>query len=147
VVRSRFGGGDVTSGRVDTWRQVAADWRHASVAGKLFGDARTSRAVVTRLDDGAPPQGPRRKLNTDNAAVGAFRRGGVLGGLAFLFGVLLLGWHAVTRRRAAWFTITALSMLPPIVTEDWLLGGANGVLWLLLLAGEAGVTTSSSTMD
>jgi hypothetical protein len=147
VVRSRFGGGDVTSGRVDTWRQVATDWRHAGVAEKLFGDARTSRAVVTRRNDGAPPQGPRRKLNSDNAAVGAFRRGGVLGGLAFLFGVLLLGWHAVNRRRAAWFTITARSMLPPIVTEDWLLGGTNGVLWLLLLTGEAWVTTSSSTMD
>ena len=106
----------------------------------LFGDARTSRAVVTRLNDGAPLPGPRRKLNTDNAAVGAFRRGGVLGGLAFLFGVLLLVGHAVTRRRAAWFTIAALSMVPAIATEDWLLGGTNGVLWLLLLTGEAWVT-------
>ncbi len=84
VVRSRFPGGDVTSGRVDTWRQVATDWQHAGLAEKVFGDARTSRAVVIRLNDGAPPQGPRRKLNTDNAAVGAIRRGGVLGGLAFL---------------------------------------------------------------
>jgi hypothetical protein len=148
VVRSRFGGGDVTSGRVDTWRQVATDWRHAGPAEKLLGDARTSRAVVTRLDDGAPPQGPRRQLNTDNAAVGAVRRGGVLGGLAFLVGVLLLVWHALARRRAAWFTIAALSLVPPTVTEDWLLGGTNGVLWLLLLAGEAWVTRSpGSTMD
>jgi hypothetical protein len=140
VVRSRFGGDDVTSGRVDTWRQVATDWQHAGVAEKLFGDARTSRAVVTRLNDGAAAAGPRRKLNTDNAAVGAVRRGGVLGGLAFLLGVLLLVGHALTRRRAAWFTIAALSMVPAIATEDWLLGGTNGVLWLLLLTGEAWVT-------
>ena len=93
--------------------------------------------MVTRLNDGAPPGGPRRKLNTDNAAVGALRRGGVLGEIAFLFGVVLLVWHAIGRRRAAWFTIAALSMVPPIITEDWLLGGTNGVLWLLLLAGEA----------
>src|SRR5581483_6717358 len=70
--RDRFGGGDVTSGRVATWKQVATDWQHAGWAEKLFGDARTSRAVVTRLDDGRPPDAERRKLNTDNAAVGAF---------------------------------------------------------------------------
>ena len=102
-----------------------------------FGDARTSRAVVIRLNDGAPPQGPRMKLNTDNAAVGALRRGGVLGVLAFLLGLLLLVRNALRRPRAAWFVIAALAVLPTIATEDWLLGGTNGGLWILLLAGEA----------
>ena len=59
LFRDRFGGTDVTSGRTDTWRQVATDWRHAGWAEKVFGDARTSRAVVFRADDGAPPGAPR----------------------------------------------------------------------------------------
>lgn len=131
-----------TSGRTDTWKQVWNDWEDAPVAEKLFGDATTSRAVVTRLDDGAPPEGPRRQLNTDNAAVGAFRRGGVAGAVAFLFGVGLLGVHALRRRRdgtspAAWFSIGVVAVVPTIATEDWLLGGTNGALWLVLVAGEA----------
>ena len=48
-----------------------------------------------------PDEGPRRELNTDNAAVGAFRRGGVLGAIGFLFGVALLLWHAL-RGRTRW---------------------------------------------
>jgi hypothetical protein len=147
LFRDRFGGNDVTSGRVDTWRQVATDWRHAGWAEKVFGDARTSRAVVTRANDGAAPGAPRLKLNTDNAAVGAFRRGGVLGAVAFLLGLALLVWHALSRRASgvrasgvpppAWLTIAALGALPTIATEDWLLGGTNGGIWILLLAGEA----------
>ena len=133
----------MTSGRVDTWRQVVVDWRHAGPAGKLFGDATTSRAVVTRTNDGAPPQGPRRKLTTDNAAVGALRRGGVLGLAAFLLGLVLLVRHAAgragTRAPAAWFAIAVGAALATIPTEDWLLGGTNGAVWLLLLAGEANV--------
>ncbi|MFG1922688.1 O-antigen ligase family protein [Cryptosporangium sp. NPDC048952] len=131
-----------TSGRTDTWKQVWNGWEDAPVAEKLFGDATTSRAVVTRLNDGAPPEGPRRQLNTDNAAVGAFRRGGVSGAVAFVFGVGLLVFHALRRRRsggwpAAWFTVGALAVVPTIATEDWMLGGTNGALWLLLVAGEA----------
>jgi hypothetical protein len=152
LFRNRFGhGGDMTSGRVDTWRQVASDWRHDGWAEKVFGDAKTSRAVVTRTNDGAPPEGPRLKLNTDNAAVGAFRRGGVLGALAFLLGLALLVWHGLARRRpgsvgppgsgggppAAWLTVAVVGAVPTIATEDWLLGGTNGAIWMLLLAGEA----------
>jgi hypothetical protein len=138
LLRNRFGdGAGVSSGRVDTWRQVATDWRDAGPVGKLFGDARTARAVVIRPDDGAPAEGPRRKLNTDNAAVGALRRGGVLGLLAFLAGLVLLLRHAVPSRGAAWFTVAAVAMVPAIATEDWLLGGTNGVIWIILLAGEA----------
>jgi hypothetical protein len=135
-------GGGVTSGRVDTWRQVAADWRHAGWAEKVFGDARTSRAVVVRTNDGAPPGTPHAKLNTDSAAVGAWRRGGVLGVVAFLVGLVLLVRRVIPRRSApaptpAWFVIAAVGLLPTIATEDWLLGGTNGALWMLLLAGEA----------
>ncbi|MBO0869234.1 MAG: O-antigen ligase family protein, partial [Micromonosporaceae bacterium] len=143
---------DPTSGRLATWSQVWTDWRQAPVAEKLFGDARTSRAVVHRSNDG---NGGRTELNTDDAFVGSFRRGGVLGALAFLVGLALLLWHAVLRRwgalfgragpgatpgaglPAAWFTVAALAAVPTIVTEDWMLGGTNGVLWILVLAGEA----------
>ncbi len=150
IVQSRFAGvprtagvttpvapaSGVTSGRTDTWRQVATDWAHASVPEKIFGDARTSRAVVARAND------PGAELNTDNAAVGAFRRGGVLGLLAFLFGVLLVLRRVFFARRArvappAWFTIASLALVPSIALEDWLLGGTNSGIWILLLAGEA----------
>jgi hypothetical protein len=161
----------VTSGRTDTWRQVATDWWHAGWAEKAFGNAQTSRAVVIRANDGSAPDAPRRKLNTDNAAVGAFRRGGVLGAAAFLFGLLLLirnvglrwrglRWRAgpgrwwITAGVPAWFLVAAIGLLPTIATEDWILGGTNGVLWILLLAGEAGVllaraagTRASGTAD
>ncbi|MEV4507378.1 O-antigen ligase family protein [Dactylosporangium sp. NPDC049525] len=151
LFRDRFtdGGSDVTSGRTDTWRQVWVDWEHAGWAEKTFGDARTSRAVVHRDNDGAPKEGPRRDLNTDNAAVGAFRRGGVLGAIGFLIGVALLLWHAlrglwyaVILRRphvaqpALWFTVGAAAAVPTIMTEDWVIGGTNGAIWLVLLAGE-----------
>jgi hypothetical protein len=146
LLRDRFADnqGDVTSGRTDTWRKVWVDWKHAGWAEKAFGDARTSRAVVERLDDGNPVEGPRKQLNTDNAAVGAFRRGGVLGAAAFLLGLGLLLWHAVRRRPdgtlpATWFTIGAFAVVPTIATEDWVLGGTNGAIWLLLAAGEARV--------
>lgn len=152
LFRDRFtpDGGDVTSGRTDTWRQVWVDWEHAGWAEKTFGDARTSRAVVHRDNDGAPKEGPRRDLNTDNAAVGAFRRGGVLGAIGFLIGLALLLWHAlrglwyaVVLRRpggpqpALWFTVGAAAAVPTIMTEDWVIGGTNGAIWLVLLAGEA----------
>ncbi|GGM85878.1 hypothetical protein ACFFX1_33675 [Dactylosporangium sucinum] len=143
IFKDRFnnGGGDVTSGRTDTWRQVWVDWKGAGWAEKAFGDARTSRAVVERLDDGNPPEGPRRQLNTDNAAVGAFRRGGVLGAAAFGLGLALLLWHAARRRPdgsmpALWFTVAAAAAVPTIATEDWVLGGTNGAIWLVLVAGE-----------
>jgi hypothetical protein len=136
----------VTSGRTDTWRQVATDWRHAGVVEKALGDARTSRAVVFRADDGAPPGAPRLKLNTDNAAVGALRRGGVLGVLAFLAGLALLVRRAFVGG-TPWFTVAALAAVPTIATEDWLLGGTNGGIWLLLLAGEGYVLGSFVQRD
>jgi hypothetical protein len=145
---------DPTSGRLATWSQVWKDWQHAGTAEKFFGDARTSRAVVHRANDG---NGGRSELNTDDAFVGSFRRGGVRGALAIQIGLALLRWHAVLRRLgalfsragpgglaaagaglpAAWFTVAALAAVPTIATEDWLLGGTNGALWILLLAGEA----------
>jgi hypothetical protein len=155
LVQSRFAassGTDVTSGRLDTWGQVGRDWQHDDWAQKLLGHANHSRAVVIRDDDPVGPDGSRPKLNTDNAAVGALRRGGVLGALAFGFGLLLLlyhlGLHRLARRRGpagsarvgtvpAWLLVAALGALPTIATEDWWLGGTNGAIWFLLLAGEA----------
>ena len=142
LTQSRFGGDDMSSGRLDTWRQVYTDWKAGGPAEKLFGDPRTSRAVVVR-------SGSDRQLNTDNAAVGAFRRGGALGLIAFVFGLLLFLWHALRpvlrapprdgpgRMGSAWFVVAALAVVPTIATEDWLLGGTNGGIWLVLMAGEA----------
>jgi hypothetical protein len=138
---------DVTSGRIDTWRQVAADWRHAGWAEKAFGDARTSRAVVVRTNDGAPPGTPHAKLNTDNAAVGALRRGGVFGVIAFLLGLVLLLRRVRGPGVPAWFVVAAVGLVPTIATEDWMLGGTNGALWLLLLAGEAGLAVAADLTD
>ena len=150
LFQSRFGGDDVTSGRTANWRQVWNDWRADGLAEKVFGDAKTSRGVVVR-------SGVDRKLNTDNAAIGAFRRGGILGLLAFAVGLVLMLWHALLplRRRgpprrgpprraatpasSAWFTVAAVAVVPTIATEDWLLGGTNGAIWLMLMAGEATV--------
>lgn len=133
---TRYEGGGVTSGRTDTWKQVGAEWRGDSVAEKLLGHANDARATVTRPGDGS---GAADKLPTDNAAVGALRRGGVLGVLAFLVGLALLVRHALRRRAPAWFVIAVIAALPTIATTDWLLGGTGGVLWILLVAGE-GVT-------
>jgi hypothetical protein len=138
LTQSRFGGDDMSSGRLDTWRQVYHDWQGDGLPEKIFGNAKTSRAVVVRATSD-------RQLNTDNAAVGAFRRGGVLGIIAFLFGLVLLLWRAlrpVLRRGppgsgSAWFVVAALAAVPTIATEDWLLGGTNGAIWLILMAGEA----------
>jgi hypothetical protein len=33
--------------------------------------------------------------------------------------------------------VAAIAVVPTIATEDWLLGGTNGAIWLLLMAGEA----------
>ncbi|MBT8228263.1 MAG: hypothetical protein HKP61_03925 [Dactylosporangium sp.] len=148
LLRNRFSGAsqstvsDVTSGRIDTWNQVGDDWHDAGWAEKLFGDARTARAVVTRTDDGAPAGAERLKLNTDNTVVGALRRGGVLGVSALLLGLGLLLWRVVGRRARdavpvpAWFAIAGLAAVPTIATEDWLLGGTNGAMWIILLASE-----------
>jgi hypothetical protein len=138
LFKARYGGDDVTSGRVDTWKRVGVEWVHGNVAQKLFGDTRTARAVVVRTAD-------KLQLTTDNAAVGALRRGGVLGVLAFLLGLALLLRHAWrgprdgTGRRAppAWFTVAAIGSVATIPTADWLLGGTGGTLWILLVAGEA----------
>ncbi|MGH3715334.1 MAG: hypothetical protein ACRDT4_18005 [Micromonosporaceae bacterium] len=132
VTEARYRGGGVTSGRLDTWKQVFAEWRDAGLAEKVFGDATTTRAVVIRESSGADVQ-----LTTDNAAVGALRRGGLLGVVGFLFGLGLLLWHAYRRDAPAWFIVAVLASLPPIMTSDALLGGTGGTVWVLLLAGEA----------
>lgn len=150
LAQNRYASGGVTSGRVDTWKAVGTEWVQAGWAEKLFGDAKTSRAVVVRTAD-------KLQLTTDNAAVGALRRGGVLGEVAFLVGLGLLLWHATRgpresgavgpdlaplataarRTPPAWLTIAAIGSVPPIATTDWLLGGTGGTLWVMLVAGEA----------
>lgn len=130
--QERYAEGGVTSGRLDTWRVVWADWRKAPLAEKVFGDATTTRAVVKRASSGNDIQ-----LTTDNAAVGAFRHAGVAGLLAFALGLVLLVRHALRRDVPAWFLVAVLASLPPIATSDALLGGTGGTVWVLLLAGEA----------
>jgi len=137
LFQARYDKGDVTSGRTDTWRKVGRDWVDHGIADKLFGDTATSRAVVHRAEDGHRAGEKQLDLTTDNAAVGALRRGGVFGVLAFLFGLGVMLWHASRRRAPAWFTVAAVGSVPTIATADWLLGGTGGTLWILLLAGEA----------
>jgi hypothetical protein len=33
--------------------------------------------------------------------------------------------------------VAALAAVPTVATEDWLLGGTNGAIWLVLMSGEA----------
>jgi hypothetical protein len=141
IFQERYGDSDLSSGRVATWTTVLTEWRDGPVAEKLFGDTKTSRAVVIR-----PSSGLEIQLTTDNAAVGALRRGGVFGVLAFLLGLYLLLRHALnaTRDGPAWFPIAVVASLPTIATSDWLLGGTGGTLWILLLVGEVAVTTPST---
>jgi O-antigen ligase/polysaccharide polymerase Wzy-like membrane protein len=143
---------DVTSGRTATWAQVWREFTADDVAQKLFGDAKFARAYVIRTDTAVDPK-DRPKLTTDNSVVGALRRGGILGELAFLFGLGLLLLHATrgvgrgAARRAPpeWFTLAAVGSVATIPTADWLLGGTGGTLWVYLLAGEAFLLLSSAS--
>jgi hypothetical protein len=137
LLKSRYSGNDPTSGRVDTWTAVGREWTAAPVVEKLFGDTKTSRAVVHRADDGTSPGEAQLNLTTDNAAVGALRKGGVLGVAAFLVGLGLMLWRAWRRDAPAWFTVAAFGSLVTIPVADWLLGTTGGTLWILLVAGEA----------
>jgi hypothetical protein len=145
IFKERYGSGGVTSGRVDTWKFVWKEWKAAPVVDKVFGDTKTARAVVER------PGAEGLLLPTDSSAVGSLRRGGVLGVVAFLVGLVLLLWHGlawVIRRgpparaeaRAsgrAWFAIAVVAAIPTMALNDWLLGGTGGTFWVLLLTGEA----------
>jgi hypothetical protein len=146
LTQERYGSdAGVTSGRWDTWMQVLDDWEHASVAEKAFGDAKTVRSTVYRQESGADI-----KLTVDNAAFGALRHGGVVGVLAFLVGLFLLLFNLWRRRDAApgWLALTSVAALPTIATTEWLLGGTGGVMWILLVTGEAYLLTAdSSTVD
>ncbi len=146
LTSKRYGeAADVTSGRTATWAQVWREFKADDVAQKVFGDAKYARSYVIRTDTAVDPK-DRPKLTTDNALVGALRRGGILGVLAFLLGLALLLWHGIRGvarpgggRRAppAWFTIAAVASVVTIPTADWLLGGTGGTMWVYLLAGEA----------
>jgi len=150
LYKSRYGGDDITSGRTRTWAQVGREWRDAGIGDKLFGDTKTTRAVVERGGNSLP---------TDNALVGSLRRGGVLGVLAFLLGLYLLVRRAVPgilpERWAAlrslverlpggggagpappWLPMLVLAMIPAIAVTDWLLGGTGGTLWIMLVLAE-----------
>lgn len=131
VLKNRYDSGGISSGRTATWAAVGSQWRDAGLSEKLLGDAQTVRAVVRRAS------APGVDLTTDNAAVGALRRGGVAGVLAFLLGLWLLVRHALRRRVPAWFFGLVAAALPTIAVADWLLGGTGGTIWILLLTGEA----------
>lgn len=133
---SRYSSGGVTSGRADTWTQVGRDFKADGIAEKLFGDTKSVRGYVTRDSTGATAA-DRPQLTTDNAAVGALRRGGILGVAAFLLGLVLMVWHALRRGSPPWFTMAAVGSLVTIVASDWLLGNTGGTLWIFLLAAEA----------
>lgn len=132
---------DYTSGRFDTWKQVIDEFEADAIVAKLFGNNADPRGAVVREDTG--PVGERPELTTDNSAVGALRRAGILGCVAFLFGLGLLLWRGVRRGAPAWFTITVVSSLATIPWADWLLGGVGGTFWIFLLAAEAWIVFGS----
>jgi len=157
LYKSRYGGDDITSGRTETWAQVGREWKAAGIGDKLFGDSKTSRAVVER--DG-------NSLPTDNALVGSLRRGGVLGVAAFLLGLCLLmrrvtpgilpeRWAALVerlpgggpRRAPPWLPVLVLAMVPAIAVTDWLLGGTGGTLWIMLTLAEVALVSTASSVD
>ncbi|SHN36525.1 O-antigen ligase family protein [Cryptosporangium aurantiacum] len=126
---------DITSGRVDTWKQVIDEFEADAIVAKLFGNNSDPRGAVVREDTGVV--GERPELTTDNSAIGALRRAGILGCIAFLFGLGLLLWRALRRGVPAWFTIAVVASLATIPWADWLLGGVGGTFWIFLLAAEA----------
>lgn len=134
---------DYTSGRFDTWKQVIDEFDRDSIVAKVFGNNADPRGAVVREDTG--PVGERPELTTDNSAIGALRRAGILGCVAFLFGLGLLLWRAVRRGVPAWFTIVVVSSLATIPWADWLLGGVGGTFWIFLLAAEAWIVLGPGT--
>ncbi|HEY2675232.1 MAG TPA: hypothetical protein VGJ07_33295 [Rugosimonospora sp.] len=146
--QQRYGGGTtasaITSGRSSTWSVAWSEFKQDGISQKLLGDAKYVRGYVLRSDSSesglAAPQ-----LTTDDAAVGSLRRGGILGALAFLIGLLLMIGHSLfgirrgagRRRAPVWFTLAASCSVITIATADWLLGGTGGTLWVFLMAGEA----------
>ncbi|GGM10871.1 hypothetical protein ACFFX1_25325 [Dactylosporangium sucinum] len=141
LLRERYGSdAGVSSGRVETWRQVAVDWRADSPPEQLLGNTRDARATVYRASSGADI-----KLTVDNAPIAAFRKAGVAGALAFAAGLLLLLWNVWRRRANAppWLLVLLPAALLSAVTNEWLIGGTGGILWLLLLAAEADVVRRS----
>lgn len=135
LIKERYGNdAGVSSGRVETWRQVTTDWRHDSLTEKLLGNTRDARATVYRASSGTDI-----KLTVDNAPLAALRKAGVAGAAAFLAGLGLLVWNVWRRRRdaAAWLVVLLPGALITMITNEWLIGGTGGTLWLLLLAGEA----------
>jgi hypothetical protein len=140
LIKERYGDdAGVSSGRVETWRQVETDWRHDSLTEKLLGNTRDARATVYRASSGADI-----KLTVDNAPIAALRKAGVVGVAAFLTGLGLLLWNVWRRRRdaAPWLVVLLPGALLTMVTNEWLIGGTGGTLWLLLLAGEAALLLS-----
>ncbi|MET7418095.1 hypothetical protein [Dactylosporangium sp. NPDC005555] len=135
LVKERYGDdAGVSSGRVETWRQVESDWRRDGLTEKLLGNTRDARATVYRASSGADI-----KLTVDNAPLAALRKAGVVGVAAFLAGLGLLLWNVWRRRRDAdpWLVVLLPGALFTMITNEWLIGGTGGTLWLLLLAGEA----------
>ncbi len=134
----------ITSGRSSTWSVAWSEFKQDGISQKLLGDAKYVRGYVLRKD--SSQNGLKQpQLTTDDALVGSSRRGGILGGLAFVIGLLLMIWRSLfgvrrgsgRRRAPVWFTLAASCSFITIATADWLLGGTGGTLWVFLMAGEA----------
>jgi hypothetical protein len=123
------------SGRADVWGMIFADFRRDTVVEKLFGNTDFPRGEIHRYRDPADPRSAgQAELSADNVAVGALRRGGVVGLVLILVGAGLVLWRVFRRGAPVWIPVLVLAGLASVISEDELVGTTP--LWTLVFAGE-----------
>ncbi len=151
LLKNRYGGDDAdsgrfnsaVSGRADVWAFIGRDFSHDSVVEKVFGNADNSRGYVLRYPDPSDERYEEQpKLTADNGPVGALRRGGILGVLAVVGGIVLVVWRAVRRQVPIWVPVATLGVLAGGLTEDEITGTTPA--WLIIFAAEVWVLYRAS---
>jgi len=123
------------SGRVDVWGMIFTDFRRDTVVERTFGNTDFPRGEIHRYKDPADPRyAGQAELSADNVAIGALRRGGVVGLLLILAGVGLVLWRVFRRGVPVWIPVLVLAGLASVISEDELVGTTP--LWTLVFAGE-----------
>lgn len=123
---------DISSGRLSTWKTVGSEFLHDPIGQMAFGHANSAKGAIAHTNS----SGVETKLSPDNAVITALRVGGVVGVLAFTFGVLLLLWHSLRRDVPIWLTTYVFAACTSMATANWLLGDT---MWQVAIAAEAAV--------